>query len=75
MVWGSDSEEWVLGILESQSLCPDRRDGLLDIVEGLDFEEGFEEVLKVYSEIYEGTSLRAADSLVLVLWDEIVYKS
>jgi hypothetical protein len=44
-------------------------------VEGLDFEEGFEDVLKVYSEIYEGTSLRTPDALVLVLWDEIVYKS
>jgi hypothetical protein len=75
IVGGSDSEEYVLGILAIQSLCPDCREGLLDIVEGLDFAEGFEDVLKVYSEIYEGTSLRTPDSLVLVLWDEIVYKS
>lgn len=67
--------EYVFGILATQSLCPDRRDGLLDIVEGLDLEEGFEDVLKVYSEIYEGTSLRTPDPLVLVLWEEIVYKS
>jgi hypothetical protein len=73
--WGSDPEEYVLGILATQSPCPDCRERLLDMVEGLDFAEGFEDVLKVYSEIKEGISLRTPDSLVLVLWDEIVYKS
>jgi len=72
---GRESEEYVLGILASQSLWPDFREGLLDIVEGLDFAEGFEEVLKVYSEMNEGISLRTPDSFVLVLWEEMVYKS
>ena len=76
IVCGSDSEDEAgRGIRASQSLWPDKRAGLLPIVEGLDFAEGFEEVLKVYSEIKDGISLRAADSFVLVLWDEIVYKS
>jgi hypothetical protein len=44
-------------------------------MEGLDFEPWFEDVLKVYSEINEGISLRTPDSIVLVLRDEMVYKS
>jgi hypothetical protein len=74
MVSGSDSAEYDLLIL-GQSLCAERCDALLDRMEGLDFEPGFEEVLKVNSEMKEGISLRTPDSVVPVLRDEIVYKS
>jgi len=43
--------------------------------EGLDFEPAPEDVLKVYSEMKEGMSLRTPDSVVAVLRDEMVFKS
>jgi hypothetical protein len=66
---GSDSAEYDLGIRASQSLWPERREGLLDMVDGRERAEGLELelVLKVYSEIKEGTSLSAPASFVLVL--------
>lgn len=75
MVCGMDSEESpARGIRASQSLWPERRDGLLLAL--VDLEEGREDVLNVYSEMKDGMSLSAPpDSVVLVLWDAIVYKS
>ncbi len=63
---------------ESHSLCIDiRLNESLDSVDGRDrdrFEGEFDPVLKVYSEMNEGISLRTAE-LAFVLYEEIVCKS